>query len=67
MVKAKRIVINARTGKIHEEEFEFVPKETDELPCGIDPKKLTKILLNKRIITDPKEIEGESWKVRRPA
>jgi len=39
MVKAKKIVYNVKTGKMHEEEFEFTPLEEQE-PTRIDLKKL---------------------------
>jgi len=40
MVKAKRIVYNAETGEIHEEEFEFMPDEAEVILHTIDISQL---------------------------
>jgi len=42
MVKAKRIVYNAETGEIQEEEFEFTPDESETEMQGIDLLQMVK-------------------------
>jgi len=55
---AKRIVYNAKTGKLREEEFEFTPPPpTVVYGKGLDIEKLKKVLLEKGIIGDASEIE----------
>jgi len=57
MVKAKRIVIDTKTGEESQEEFEFTPPEPSPELKGIDLQKLKAVLLAKGIIEDPREIE----------
>lgn len=57
--KAKRLVIDIKTKKQHIEEFEFTPAELVPEPVGVDMEKLKKVLLDKKIIKNVKEIEPE--------
>jgi hypothetical protein len=56
-MKAKRLVVDTKTGKIREEEFDFTPFATVDEPLGVDLEKLKALLLKKKIIRDPSEIE----------
>ena len=46
MVKAKRIVYNAETGEIQEEEFEFTPDEAEVILRTVDISQLIEKLNN---------------------
>lgn len=57
IIKAKRVIIDVKTGKVKEEEFDFVPTPQTSLLKGLDLEKLKEVLVKKGIITDKEEVE----------
>lgn len=60
MVKARRIVVDVRTGEQRVEIFDHTTIPMEPQPKGIDFEKLKKVLLTKKIISELSEIEPDN-------
>jgi hypothetical protein len=58
MVKTKRTVYDVKSGKQWEEEYEYTPPPTVEIPKPVSLEKLVQVLINKGVIKDRAEVEA---------